>query len=807
MAVTTLSLRQRTNLAFSVLRGRVRPASKGRGSFEGLVWPFFRGGQPAWRTFDYQTLVEEGYNTNALIYAAIGYKMDAKTMAPLRAWTGTLAQREPADPAHPLAQLVSRPNPHQSPAEFEDLNVGYLSLSGNSYTAFDRPNPNALPEAMYALRPDRVTIIPNPRNSKEILGYFYVPAGATYANGVPVLAQDMMHVKRANLLDPLDGLGEGTPPVSASAKSIDVDNAVTDFLKIFFEHGAVPMNVVTSSEPLDGSVIARFQDRWMEIYGNYRNWVKPLVLGGENVKFHKLGMSFDEMGFEALDERNETRVLMDIGVPAVLVGARVGLKLATNRATVEGLRKTYWEDRFIPELTRFEQEYQYYLKSDDGVFVAYDLSGVPALALNVDVLTGSAKRMWDMGTPANQATSAVGLTTVGDIPGGDVGYIPLGVVPSGVSFTEERGEEEAPGATEEERKFWAARALGVRGYTLAQKQAMLIVLANEAELAAAEGKNVPDWYAVRHRWEAALGRDLFETERAAIERASRHAALPLAVAGGLGLVKQERRGFSDEAKARLAKQVNRRVDSWVPKFAARVTGQMRVDERELLAIINKERRKSLEKKQTVNWDNVNQDWTAYYAAEGDDAWQETFFPLVRGVVEDQGDFWLDQLDLGVQFNLRNLPAEEWFAGYMLKFAQPINQTTLDDLHKLITQALENGWTILTEQEIQWFVDRSPRYRRENIARTESQRASNSGTFQLYEDWRLPGHEWLTVVDGRERPEHRGTNGQVRNVGEAFNVGGEGSPIRMLHPMDSSLGAPMEQIYQCRCVTIPVLQVE
>ncbi len=751
--MTTLTRRNKLSLAWSILRGRL--ARETKEDFQ-YIWPFFSGGQPLWRSYDYRTLVEEGYNVNALVYEAISYKMDAKAMAPLKAWTGTADQREPADPSHPLAQLVARPNPYQSLTEFEDLAVGYLSLAGESFIALDRPDENSLPTSMFTLRPDRVHIIPNPRNAKEVLGYFYDPTGVNTPDaGIPIMFQDMMHVKRANLLDPLDGLGRGQPPVASSAHSIDVDNDVTEFLSLFFQRGAAPQGILTIDEPMDDGTITRFQDRWQEIYGNFRNWVKPLVASGKGAKYQRIGLSFDEMGFETIDERNETRILGSIGVPAVLVGARVGLKLSTNRATIEGLRKTYWEDRFIPELMRFQTEYQYYLRGDDGVFVAYDLSSVPALALNVPLLTTAAKEMWSMGVPSNQSFKAVGLKSVGDVPGGNIGYLPISLVPSGSSISVDPApESEAPEVTDDERK--------------AQKE--------------------------------------FFSERAPGKKKA---------------------GWTDEQKQRLGKQVDLIAVSWEARFAAAAEKQMREDERELLALISKEKRKALEGKQTINWENVQLDWDNYFSQFADDEWRQEFIPLIHGVIADQGDFWLEATGLGLQFDLRNVPAESWFQDYMLTFAQPINTTTLDDLHLIISQALANGWTIpqmeqqlgltfdryldpnftldgrrLTDEERQWFEDRLPRFRRENIARTETLRASNAGSHQLFVDWEVPEHEWLATIDRRTRDSHIATNGQVRNIDAAFNVGGESSAILMMHPLDTSLGAPMKEIYQCRCVDIP-----
>lgn len=60
-------------------------------------------------------------------------------------------------------------------------------------------------------------------------------------------------------------------------------------------------------------------------------------------------------------------------------------------------------------------------------------------------------------------------------------------------------------------------------------------------------------------------------------------------------------------------------------------------------------------------------------------------------------------------------------------------------------------------------------------------------------------EWLTSIDGRERPEHAAANGQIVAQQDAFTVGGE----RLMYPGDPA-GSPWNTI-NCRCTTLPVIE--
>ena len=98
-----------------------------------------------------------------------------------------------------------------------------------------------------------------------------------------------------------------------------------------------------------------------------------------------------------------------------------------------------------------------------------------------------------------------------------------------------------------------------------------------------------------------------------------------------------------------------------------------------------------------------------------------------------------------------------------------------------------------------------RQRGETIARTETMKALSAGRYeavaQIIEN---PNNDvqaqdikvkWDSAGDGKVRPTHAAANGQTVQYGDPFVVGG----FSMLHPLDSSLGAPAEEIINCRCM--------
>lgn len=357
-----------------------------------FLWPAYVDGTPQWQMVDYEAYVNEGFNLNTLIYSAILYKCRALVAAPLRAYTGEAQDPELLPPDDPLSILVDRPNPHQSMVEHRQQGICYLNIAGDNYTLLDRPSPNAPPEALYNMRPDRVLIVPGKEKGQStIVGYVYVPEGkSAFSNAnnalrremidsdraVMISPADVIHTKLPNPLDPLEGMGYGLSPISPLARSADVDNSITHFLKLFFDNGVMLPGVLSSDQPLDDDTIARVKENWKEMYGGYARWSEEIGVLERGTTYQRIGLAFNEMGFEAQDERNESRILGPFGVPPILIGSRLGLSRATY-ANYKEAREAFWEDTMVPECALFEVDYQYYLNDGDK-FVAFDYSTVPA---------------------------------------------------------------------------------------------------------------------------------------------------------------------------------------------------------------------------------------------------------------------------------------------------------------------------------------------------------------------------------------------------------------------------------------------
>lgn len=691
-----------------------------------LMWPRWREGTPDWQMTDLSSYIEEGFDSNAIIYSAIMFKVRAAYSAALRAYEGTRDEPVLLPYEHELSLLCDRPNHYQSFAELQAEMLVYFNLMGNAYIWFRRKSGSEFPLNFYNLRPDWVHHV---YDQQTLKGYVYAPAGVALQDGTPLLPQDVMHVRLPNPGDIFAGMGKGLSPISALARSADVDNALTGFLKRFIDEGAMPRYLLSVDAPLNEQIIEEATEAWMERFGGEGNWLKPMIQG-HGATTQKLSANLDELATVQLDARNESRMAMPFGVPLTLIESRPDLVQATYSNKQQDY-KMFLETTLLPELDMFQQEWRYFLRSVDGrEFAQYDLSEVPGY-IDKDARLAQIKDAFAIGAVTRaEYKRALGVSVT---DADEVLYVPFAVniMPVDAVVSAPRTETGSENAEEDE----GAKALTVKAR------------------------------------------------------------------------------ITPEHKQALWRIIDAKAASWEPQAQRAAREAFEHDRREILAIVGARQKASYSEAKTVSWSLMLLDVIAYLSTGGKDNWRKVFAPVLGAVVVDQGE----QLNahFGMQFNVRNLLGEQWFQQYTMTFADDITATSNDTLHEMFERALAEGWSVpKMERGIgqlfdRWtqagadpvdaeFIDkRTPAYRVETIARTETMRASNAGADALYKDWGITKREWLATNDNRTRDTHREVNGQVRGMNEPFIVGG--SP--MMRPGDGPIG----EVANCRCTLIPVME--
>ena len=135
----------------------------------------------------------------------------------------------------------------------------------------------------------------------------------------------------------------------------------------------------------------------------------------------------------------------------------------------------------------------------------------------------------------------------------------------------------------------------------------------------------------------------------------------------------------------------------------------------------------------------------------------------------------------------------------LKVSQ-IESTTLEQLRRALSEGVDQGEGIreISRRISELYEGTIEPWRSTMIARTEVISASNAASVAGARSTSIPMEkEWLSTRDDRTRDSHRDMDGQRVGMEDPFSVSGWG----MQWPGDSSLGAPPDELINCRCTVV------
>lgn len=177
--------------------------------------------------------------------------------------------------AHPILDLLDKPNEFTTASQFTYMLESYLELTGDAFILLDKPT---MPTSMTLLQPDKVTLtLGNPMDGDFVVqNYIYTDTVDGKKMQVTYEPDVILHIKTPNPQNPY----RGKSVVEAAATSIDTSNLAQEFLKIFFNNAAVPNFALTSDQRITDEDIKRIQKQFKSRYGGVSNAFKTLILGG-----------------------------------------------------------------------------------------------------------------------------------------------------------------------------------------------------------------------------------------------------------------------------------------------------------------------------------------------------------------------------------------------------------------------------------------------------------------------------------------------------------------------------------------------
>lgn len=395
--------------------------------------------KPVYPETHYEILARRLWRVNELMYACTTTKADTASQIRMRVVDKKTGKYLPD---HPLQAIIENPNPHLSQKDFWSAIVLFCDLAGAAYFEIEVNN-GGMPKYLWPLRPDRVA--PVVSATEYISGYQVTMPGYQ-----PVVLDEktVLHMK---LFDPLNQY-QGWSPFAVAARVGSVDNSVTDYVKLFFDKGGTPPGLLKTVQRLRDSEIDELRSRWAKRYGGYRNWTEPAILD-KDAEYQRVGLTFNEMGFETLDARNESRICSILKVPPILVNAKIGLDRSTYTNYKEA-RSAWWEDVLVPMYTAFEDMFtqQMAYRFWDGIECKMDFSEVPALREERLVLWQRANEGLRMGgISVNEYRAELGYSDIGEA--GEVFLRPLNIVAVPVGQKEGKMEVKAMQSEDEKERL------------------------------------------------------------------------------------------------------------------------------------------------------------------------------------------------------------------------------------------------------------------------------------------------------------------------------------------------------------------
>jgi HK97 family phage portal protein len=355
-------------------RGTKAAAPEAKASAAGAVVAFRGSGRAVWSARDTVSLTRNGYLGNPVAFRAVRLLAEAAAALPL-----VLQDQARRYEAHPVLELIRRPNPMQGRADLFEAVYGHLLLTGNAYLEAV-PGLGRLPGEVHVLRPDRMALVPGPDGWPA--AYDYSVGGRTHRFDMTVGAAPICHVKAFHP----QGDHYGFSPLQAAAVAVDVHSAASAWSKALLDNAARPSGaIVYKGVDGQGALAADQYDRLLaEMESHHqgaRNAGRPMLLEG-GLDWKPMGFSPSDMEFQKTKEAAARDIAIAFGVPPMLLG----IPGDATYANYQEANRAFYRLTVLPLVAKVTAAVSHWLSGFTGEAVELrpDLDQVPALAVERD---------------------------------------------------------------------------------------------------------------------------------------------------------------------------------------------------------------------------------------------------------------------------------------------------------------------------------------------------------------------------------------------------------------------------------------
>jgi HK97 family phage portal protein len=362
-------------MVFDFLRkAPVEAAPERKASAVGRVIAWGNAGRVAWSPRDTASLTRTGFQGNPVGFRVV--RLIAEAAAALPLVCQTVEQRFEA---HPVLDLIARPNGAQGRAEFLEAVYGYLLLAGNAYVEAV-PGVAAMPGELHVLRSDRMNLVPGADGWP--VAYDYTVSGRTHRYDVTGEWSPICHLKTFHPQDDHYGFS----PMQAAAVAVDVHNSASSWSKALLDNAARPSGAIVykgadGAASLSSDQYDRLVSEMEAHHQGARNAGRPMLLEG-GLDWKPMGFSPSDMEFQKTKEAAAREIAIAFGVPPMLLG----IPGDATYANYQEANRAFYRLTVLPLATKVMADLAHWLSgvAGEAVELKPDLDQVPALASERD---------------------------------------------------------------------------------------------------------------------------------------------------------------------------------------------------------------------------------------------------------------------------------------------------------------------------------------------------------------------------------------------------------------------------------------
>jgi HK97 family phage portal protein len=346
-----------------------------------LTWPTYSVGKPQWFPTDPATLAIEGYDKVVVAFACVNVIAESVSSAVLR-----VMENVGTGDANPIPPAVS-----SSP--------GRLAMLVNNPNPYES-QPEFLEQIMKIAAVTGVAVYEKVRGPLDQVVALY-PLRTDWLKPIPrnnqaydweytvpgvrppfLLKAEDVGVFRYNsspLMGPM-----GTPPLQAAMKHVSIENQMTNFTQVFFQNAGVPSWIAVLREQyqdISQEDAEATAERMRQRFGGGRGAGQIGILPALE-RLERVSLDYNEMAFTDLSDMTAASICSAFAVPPILIHTKLGLDASTY-SNYGQARRAFYEDTITPLWRRLDGAMTRALLPefdvDDSVSLEFDTSEIPAL--------------------------------------------------------------------------------------------------------------------------------------------------------------------------------------------------------------------------------------------------------------------------------------------------------------------------------------------------------------------------------------------------------------------------------------------